>query len=147
MPVSPLLATGLFVFVCILVLSARLFVLHRRDQHELAAQRAETARRIQGLQSKIETALNDDDTFDRERTSFAAALHNAGLTTDLQRPRLEAMSKREQQPPDKYRIISALADQDMQLDEIAHVLRVSRMEAEQLLRLSVMARSARQATA
>jgi DNA-directed RNA polymerase specialized sigma24 family protein len=94
------------------------------------------------LREKIETALNDEE-FEIERASFGKALQAAGLTTQLQRPRLENLAKIDKQPPDKYRILSTLAAQGCNVEEIATILGVSRVEADQLISLSNVARCGR----
>jgi len=98
--------------------------------------------RVRVLQQKIETAL-DDENFDDQRAVFGKALQSASLTTDLQRPRLETLAKIEKQPPEKYRILNQLAAQGLNVDEIAAVLGVSSVEANQLLNLSSVARMRR----
>ncbi|MBM9616497.1 hypothetical protein JWJ90_19715 [Desulfobulbus rhabdoformis] len=98
--------------------------------------------RVRVLQQKIETAL-DDENFDNQRAVFGKALQSASLTTDLQRPRLETLAKIEKQPPEKYRILNQLAAQGLNVDEIAAVLGVSSVEANQLLNLSSVARMRR----
>ncbi len=116
---------------CLLIVS--LMLLRRRDESRLVRQR------IAGLQQKIEAALEDTG-FEAERQAFGQALHNASLTTELQRPRLQTLAKLSKQPPDKYRILASLASQGLNIEEIAAILGVSRAEAHQLLNLSSMAK-------
>jgi DNA-directed RNA polymerase specialized sigma24 family protein len=120
--------------LCLLIVS---LILWRRHTEHLLLKR-----RMAQLREKIETALNDEE-FEIERASFGKALQAAGLTTQLQRPRLENLAKIDKQPPDKYRILSTLAAQGCNVEEIATILGVSRVEADQLISLSNVARCGR----
>jgi len=133
MPISPTLLSvvGLLAALSGLLIMS-LMLMRRRDESRLLRQR------IAGLQQKIEAALEDAG-FDAERQAFGQVLHNASLTTELQRPRLETLAKLSKQPPDKYRILANLASQGLNVEEIAAILGVSRAEANQLLNLSSMA--------
>lgn len=95
--------------------------------------------RVATLQQKIESALNDDEGFEAQRIAFGKALQSASLTTKLQRPRLENLAKMNKQAPEKYRILSQLASQGLDVEEIAAILGVSSVEANQLLNLSNVA--------
>jgi len=130
----PLVLVFCMTFCCVLVGALAI-------RQQRARARAETARLL-ALQQKIEIALNDQG-FEMERAAFGAALKTASLTTDLQRPRLENMAKIDKQPPEKYRILGKLASQGMNVEEIAAVLGISRVEAGQLLSLSSMAQYGR----
>lgn len=129
--------TLLFVVSLLAALSGLLIVslmlLRRRDESRLMRQR------LAQLQEKIEAALEDTG-FEAERQAFGQVLHNASLTTELQRPRLETLAKLSKQTPDKYRILANLASQGLNVEEIASILGVSRAEAHQLLNLSSMAK-------
>ncbi len=81
---------------------------------------------------------DDDDTTARE--AFSMTLKTASLTTELQGPRLQNMAKINKQPPEKYKILSKLASQGMDAEEIASILDISRVEAGQLLSLCNMAK-------
>lgn len=116
---------------CLLIVS--LTLLRRRDENRLVRQR------LAQLQEKIETALEDSG-FEAQRQAFGQVLQAATLTTELQRPRLEAMAKLSKQPPEKYRILANLASQGLNVEEVAAVLGVSRAEAHQLLNLSSIAK-------
>lgn len=131
---SPLLAgTGIFVTLLCL-LSTALVAWRRRAEKELLKNR------VRALQRKIERAL-DDDGFEAERVMFGQALQSASLTTELQRPRMETLAKMSKQPPEKYRILNKLASQGLNVEEIAAILGVSRIEAHQLINLSSVAQS------
>ncbi len=133
LPLSPLVATilvGLALSLTTLLLLARRRQVERRLHSE----------RIGTMQRKIEAALGDEETVTE---SFSASLRAASLTTSLQRPRLETLAKVDKQPPDKYRILSNLAAQGMEVEEIATILGISRVEAGQLISLSTMAKIGR----
>jgi DNA-directed RNA polymerase specialized sigma24 family protein len=133
---SPFIAAiGLFAGL-LFALIAAMIGWRRKAEGKLLLQR------VRVLQQKIETAL-DDENFDNQRAVFGKALQSASLTTDLQRPRLETLAKIEKQPPEKYRILNQLAAQGLNVDEIAAVLGVSSVEANQLLNLSSVARMRR----
>ena len=105
-------------------------------------QRAEKERetvRIRAIQIKIDAALHDEG-FDAAREAFSTTLKTASLTTELQRPRLQNLAKVDKQPPEKYKIMTKLASQGMNAEEIASILGISRMEAGQLLSLSNVAK-------
>ena len=74
-----------------------------------------------------------------QRKMFGKALQSASLTTELQRPRMETLAKVDKQAPEKYRILSKLASQGLNVEEIATILGVSRVEAHQLINLSSVA--------
>jgi len=95
--------------------------------------------RIRALQIKIDAALHDES-FDAAREAFSTTLKTASLTTELQRPRLQNLAKVDKQAPEKYKIMTKLASQGMNAEEIASILGISRMEAGQLLSLSNMAK-------
>nr|WP_321468824.1 hypothetical protein [uncultured Desulfobulbus sp.] len=130
--ISPLLlGCGIFVaLLCLLIIALLLW--RKRVEDRLLIQR------MRGLQQKIESALNDEG-FEAQRTMFGQALQSASLTTELQRPRLENLAKLDKQAPEKYRILGKLASQGLNVEEIAAILGVSRIEADQLLRLSSVA--------
>lgn len=133
LPLSPLVAT---VLVGLALCLTTLLLLARRRQVE----RRSHSERIGAMQRKIEAALGDEETVTE---SFSASLRAASLTTSLQRPRLETLAKVDKQPPDKYRILSNLAAQGMEVEEIAAILGISRVEAGQLISLSTMAKIGR----
>jgi DNA-directed RNA polymerase specialized sigma24 family protein len=120
-----------------LALLATLVILKRKQ-----AEQRLTSQRLATLQQKIATALDDDAT-EAERAAFGVALKAARLTTELQRPRLETMAKLDRQPPEKYRILSTLAAQGMASEEIASLLGISPMEANQLLSLCTVGKGGR----
>ena len=95
--------------------------------------------RIRAIQRKIDAALQDEG-FDTAREAFSSTLRTASLTTELQRPRLQNLAKVDKQPPEKYKIMTKLASQGMDAEEIAAILGISRMEAGQLLSLTNMAK-------
>jgi DNA-directed RNA polymerase specialized sigma24 family protein len=130
--VSPFLAwAGLFAaLLCLLITS----LIHWRRRTETRLQ----VKRVTKLRQKIESALDDED-FDAQRAAFGKALQSASLTTELQRPRLENLAKIDKQAPEKYRILSKLASQGLNVEEIAAILGVSSVEANQLLNLSSVA--------
>ena len=102
--------------------------LRRRERDRLAVER------ILRLQRRIDAALNDG--FDGDsRQDFAALLHTASLTTDLQARRLRLQAGIDRQPPEKYRILGQLADRGLDATEIARTLAISPVEAAQLLSL------------
>ncbi|WP_306547011.1 hypothetical protein [Desulfobulbus sp.] len=135
MPISIPLVLGACM-VAASLLAVLLIVKRQRAQTQAANERLLT------LQQKIEAALNDQG-FEAERAAFGAALKTASLTTDLQRPRLENLARIDKQAPEKYRILGKLASQGMNVEEIATVLGISRVEAGQLLSLSSMAQYGR----
>jgi DNA-directed RNA polymerase specialized sigma24 family protein len=104
--------------------------------------RAQEIQRIQALQQKIDLALQDEDET-TAREAFSVTLKAASLTTELQGPRLQNMAKINKQPPEKYKILSKLASQGMDAEEIASILDISRVEAGQLLSLCNMAKLSR----
>lgn len=137
MPLSHPLILGLLATALALCLLAALLVLHRDKSERLRARK-----RIEALQQKIEAALHDEG-FDAERLAFGTALKAASLTTELQRPRLDTLAKLDKRPPEKYRILSKLASQGLEVEEIAAILGISSVEAGQLLSLSAMAKYGR----
>lgn len=114
-----------------------LFVLKRKR-----TDRERETQRIRAMQLKIDAALKDEG-FDGVREAFSTTLKTASLTTELQRPRLQNLAKIDKQPPEKYKILSKLASQGMDAEEIASILGISRIEAGQLLSLSHMAKCGR----
>lgn len=128
---SLLAGSGIFAVLLGLLVSS-LIVWRQRVASRLLLERVTT------LQQKIESALNDDG-FETQRVAFGKALQSASLTTELQRPRLENLSKMNKQAPEKYRILSQLASQGLNVEEIAAILGVSSVEANQLLNLSNVA--------
>jgi len=129
----PSLLAGSGIFAALLCLLTAALVLWRRR-----AQQRLLTNRVRSLQQKIATALNDDD-FEAQREMFGKALQSASLTTELQRPRMETLAKVDKQAPEKYRILSKLASQGLNVEEIATILGVSRVEAHQLINLSSVA--------
>lgn len=130
----PPLPATVGIFAALLgLLVASLILWRRHTENQLLR------RRMVHLRSKIETALNDE-AFETQRVAFGKALQSASLTTELQRPRLENLAKVAKQAPDKYRILNNLAAQGLNVEEIAAILGVSRIEANQLLNLSNVAR-------
>jgi len=93
--------------------------------------------RIRALQHKIDVALQDDS-HDASREAFSTTLKTASLTTDLQLPRLQSLTKIDKNPPEKYKILGKLASQGMNAEEIASILGISATEARQLLSLRNM---------
>jgi len=117
-----------------LCLSASFFFTKRlRTEKEMETER------IRAIQRKIDAALHDEG-FDAAREAFSNTLKTASLTTELQRPRLQNLAKVDKQPPEKYKIMTKLASQGMDAEEIASILGISRMEAGQLLSLTNMAK-------
>lgn len=114
------------------------FIFYKRQRAVKSGQ----IQRIVALQQKIDAALRDDG-FEATREAFSATLKTASLTTSLQRPRLENMAKIDKQPPEKYKILCKLASQGLDVEEIAAILGISRIEAGQLLSLSSMAKCGR----
>jgi hypothetical protein len=106
------------------------------SKRQRAGRRQET-QRIRALQLKIDAALQED-THEASRELFSSTLKTASLTTDLQFPRLQSLAKIDKQPPEKYKILSKLASQGMDAEEIASILDISRIEAGQLLSLCNM---------
>lgn len=97
--------------------------------------------RILAIQRKIDAALSEDGGHaPSPQKPFSASLKEASLTTDLQRPRLDAMAKINRQPPEKYRIFTKLAAQGMDSAQAAAILGISHAEAAQLLNLCHMAK-------
>lgn len=136
LPFSSLPETaGIFAALLGLLITA-LILWRRHTENQLFRQR------MVQLRAKIETALNDEG-FEAERVAFGKALQSASLTTELQRPRLENLAKVTKQAPDKYRILNNLAAQGLNVEEIATILGVSRIEADQLINLSSVARYSR----
>ena len=135
MPISIPLVLGACM-VAASLLAVLLIVKRQRAQTQAANDRLLT------LQQKIEAALNDQG-FEAERAALGGALKTASLTTALQRPRLENLARIDKQAPEKYRILGKLASQGMNVEEIATVLGISRVEAGQLLSLSSMAQYGR----
>ncbi|MDD2465896.1 MAG: hypothetical protein PHI97_18000 [Desulfobulbus sp.] len=129
---SPLLASfGIFAaLLCLLV--TLLIVWRRRVESRLLIKRVTT------LRQKIEEVLKDEG-FDAQQSIFGKALQSASLTTELQRPRLDNLAKIDKQAPEKYRILNKLASQGLNVEEIAAILGVSSIEANQLLNLSNVA--------
>jgi hypothetical protein len=108
------------------------FIMFKRQQ----SGRTREIQRILALQHKIDAALKDETTTVRE--AFSTTLKTASLTTELQGPRLQNLAKINKQPPEKYKILSKLASQGMDAEEIASILEISRVEAGQLLNLCNM---------
>ena len=128
---SLFVGAGIFVALLCLTITA-LVLLRRRAEHRILS------KRMVNLRKKIESALNDEH-FESQRTLFGQALQSASLTTELQRPRLDNLAKRDKQAPEKYRILNKLAAQGLNVEEIAAILGISSTEANQLLNLSSMA--------
>ena len=120
-----------------LVLSVSLLIIRRLQRHN-----DNTTQRIRSLQRKIDAALQDDCT-PESRETFSATLKTARLTTGLQLPRLRNQAKIHQAPPEKYTILRRMASQGMDAEEIAAILGISRIEADQLLSLNTMAQGNR----
>lgn len=133
MTTTSLLAGSAIFAVLLGLLVSSLIVWRQRVASRLLFERVTT------LQQKIESALKDDDGFEAQRVAFGQALQSASLTTELQRPRLENLAKMNKQAPEKYRILSQLASQGLNVEEIAAILGVSSVEANQLLNLSNVA--------
>ncbi len=71
---------------------------------------------------------------------FQNSLHEAELTTKLQKPRLNGSSyDAGGSAPEKYRYIHSLTEKGMSSEEIASVLTISEHEADQLVSLSKLA--------
>ena len=117
-----------------LCLATFFFVMKRQRADSM-----QETQRIRALQLKIDAALQDDGQ-DTSREAFSTTLKTASLTTELQLPRLQSLAKINKQPPEKYRILSKLASQGMDAEKIASILDISRIEADQLLSLSNMAK-------
>jgi hypothetical protein len=100
-------------------------------------------KRIGGADKTKNRSRLHDEGFDAERLAFGTALKAASLTTELQRPRLDTLAKLDKRPPEKYRILSKLASQGLEVEEIAAILGISSVEAGQLLSLSAMAKYGR----
>ncbi|MCL2789964.1 MAG: hypothetical protein FWD79_04900 [Desulfobulbus sp.] len=114
--------------LCCLVLTGRQRS-RRRHQTE----------RILAIQRKIDAVLADDSAIP-PREPFSTSLKEATLTTNLQRPRLDAMAKVDRQIPEKYRIFAKIAEQGMDSAQAATILGISRAEAAQLLNIFHMAK-------
>lgn len=122
------------ILATVFCLSGSMLCIKRQQQRKV-----EETQRIQLLQQKIIAVLQDDGQ-DAAREAFSVTLKTASLTTELQVPRLQNMAKVAKQPPEKYKILSKLASQGMDAEEIASILDISRMEAVQLLSLCNMAK-------
>ncbi|WP_448872766.1 hypothetical protein [Desulfobulbus propionicus] len=135
-PFLSLPATVGFFAALLCSLVASMILWRRHTENRLLRQR------MAQLCTKIETALNDEG-FEAQRAAFGRALQSASLTTELQRPRLDNLAKIDKQAPDKYRILNNLAAQGLNVEEIAAILGISRVEAIQLVNLSSVARCGR----
>lgn len=124
---SSIMAVGLCLYAFVF------FTKRQRTEKELETER------IRAMQRKIDAVLQDEG-FDAAREAFSNTLKTASLTTELQRPRLQNLAKVDKQPPEKYKIMTKLASQGMDAEEIAAILGISRMEAGQLLSLTNMAK-------
>ena len=124
---SSIIAAGLCLFTAMHVI--------KRQQSE----KFKETQRIRAIQLKIDAVLQDDN-LDTYREAFSTTLKTAHLTTELQLPRLQSLAKIEKHPPEKYKILSKLASQGMDAEEIASILEISRIEAGQLLSLCNMAK-------
>lgn len=113
-----------------------LLLLRRRNQNRLLRER------IARIRQKIESTL-DEAGPKQQGDTFGTALKAARLTTELQRPRLEKLARVDKQAPEKYRILSHLASQGLNIEEIASMVGISAAEAHQLLNLSRVAKGGR----
>lgn len=94
--------------------------------------------RLKRLEKKLSLALASDGQF-APGSGFKKTLDQATLHTSLQAPRLLNQARIHQPPPEKYTILSKLLAQGMPREEIASILRISTVEADQLIKLHSMA--------
>jgi len=130
--ISSLYVYSLLLVSLLCLLTMALVIWRQREEKRIWSNRAHA------IQQKIESVLNDTS-FETEREMFGKALQTATLTTELQRPRLETLAKFDKQAPEKYRIFGKLASQGLKVDEIAAIMGVSNVEANQLLKLCSVA--------
>ncbi len=110
-------------------------------------------RRVDVLQKKLDEMqkeyfsllhkYEDLESSQKEFSTFSEALKDSELTTALQKPRLSAQqtTTQPQNTQDKYQYIQSLSGSGMAADEIANVLSISSHEAEQLIKLSNLAKA------
>lgn len=74
-------------------------------------------------------------------TNFNQSLKEAEITTNLQKPRLQAQTTKEKlnNSNDKYQYIRSLSGSGMAAEEIGNVLAISSHEAQQLMNLAKLA--------
>lgn len=92
---------------------------------------------IKSLQRKISIALQDDRSV--TATPFNNMLNKATLASGFQTTGLQVQVKTHREPPEKYKILQKLATQGMGTEEIAAILGISTVEADQLVNLHRMA--------
>jgi len=126
--------TACIALICIIAL-LRLLLLFRENRL-LSEQLTKTT-------VSLDRACRERDRLQNEQQrepAFAKNLHEAGITTELQQPRLNAQSALSKATiPEKYSFIASMTQKGMNGEEIASLLSISREEAEQLVSLSRIA--------
>ena len=95
--------------------------------------------RIKKVQRKLDQALSMSSI--QDKTPFHISLDQASRKTDLQMVHLKTRSYNSSTPPEKYTILNNLISQGMNKEEIAKILKISTVEASQLINLSSAAQS------
>ena len=107
-----------------------------RENALLTARLTKTERYLKQLESDWEALKNEQDRVKH----FQNSLDEAELATRMQQPRMHAIEGGSQgNTPEKYRYIRSLHEKGMSAEEIASILKISSLEAEQLVSLAKIA--------
>lgn len=129
-PIILILCSVLMGFSLCIVLTAVV----TRSRSEQRKMEQET---ILALQDKISNALQDD--ISDIGTPFNSVLSKAALNSGFQPTGMQVHVKPHREPPEKYKILQRLATQGMGSEEIAAILGISKVEADQLINLHKVA--------
>lgn len=102
-----------------------------------AAQRKTEREAILALQDKISNALQDN--IPETGTTFNRVLSQATLNSGFLATGMQVHVKTHRDPPEKYKILQRLASQGMGSEEVAAILGISTVEADQLINLHKVA--------
>lgn len=129
-PIILILCSVLLGFFLCIVLTA---VITRRR----IVQKKKERETIVSLQRRISIALQDNHL--DNNIPFNNVLDQATQTSGFQATGFQVQVKAHREPPEKYKILQKLATQGMGTEEIAAVLGISTIEADQLINLHRMA--------
>ena len=106
-------------------------------QKSRASQKKKEQETIRQLQHKISLALQDKRS--EQHGAFTKVLDQAAAPSAFQATGMQVQVKSHREPPEKYKILQRLATQGLSTEEIAAILGISTVEADQLINLYRMA--------
>ena len=121
------------ILICLVTLRS---MLQRRNCEQLQKKLDLTLKQLEERQKMV----NDLRTIERRYAEFKKDLQSAELSTNFQKPRLNAaFDSRNITAPERYKYVQSLSEKGLAAEDIASILSLSPIETEQILNLASLA--------